>query len=261
MPYADNNQGARIYYEVEGQGPPLVLGHGGGDSLEMWRNFGYTGDLKDNYQLILFDLPGHGKSSRLEDTGIPGGISNNIIAVLDALEIDKAHYFGYSAGAAAGFDLALHHAERFYSFVLGGMTPYAWPEAMVKAVQISIDLYRLLIESPELYLLRMSRMLRRPLTQEDRDHFLNQDAEARIAGLSAMISGAVFTDQDLAKIKAPCLIYCGDQDPFYPGAKEAAGHIPGATFLGLPGLNHITAITQRELVLSQILEFLIYANE
>ncbi len=141
------------------------------------------------------------------------------------------------------------------------MTPYAWPEAMVKAVQISIDLYRLLIESPELYLLRMSQMLRRPLTPEDRDHFLNQDAEARIAGLSAMISGPVFTDQDLAQIKTPCMIYCGDQDPFYPGAKEAAGHIPGAIFLGLPGLNHITAITQRDLVLSQIMEFLIYANE
>ena len=76
-----------------------------------------------------------------------------------------------------------------------------------------------------------------------------------------MISGPVFTDQDLAQIKAPCLIYCGDQDPFYPGAKEAAGHITGGTFLGLPGLNHITAITQRDLVLSQIIEFLIYANE
>jgi pimeloyl-ACP methyl ester carboxylesterase len=261
MPYAEN-QGTRIYYEVEGQGPPLVLGHGGGDSLEMWRKFGYTGDLKDNFQLVLFDLPGHGQSDRMpEGSGTQGGISGSIIAVLDALKIDKAHYFGYSAGAAAGFDLTLHHADRFYSFVLGGMTPYAWPEAMVKAVQISIDLYRLLIESPELYLLRMSQMLRRSLTPEDRDHFLNQDAEARIAGLSAMISGPVFTDQDLAQVKTPCLIYCGDQDPFYPGAKEAAGHIPGAIFLGLPGLNHITAITQRNLVLSQIMVFMIYANE
>lgn len=261
MPYAEK-QGIKIYYEVEGQGPPLVLGHGGGDSLDMWRKFGYTDDLKNNYQLVLFDLPGHGQSGRLPEEAKPtGGISDGIIGILDVLGIEKAHYFGYSAGAAAGFDLALHHADRFYSVVLGGMTPYAWPEAMVKSVQISIDLYRMLIESPELYLLRMSQMLQRPLTPEDKEHFLNQDAEARIAGLSAMISGPVLTDQDLAQIKTPCLIYCGDQDPFYPGAKEAAGHIPGATFLGLPGLNHITAITQRDLVLSQIMEFLIYANE
>ncbi len=261
MPYAEY-QGMKIYYEVAGQGPPLVLGHGGGDSLEMWRKFGYTDNLKDNYQLVLFDLPGHGQSSRLpEEAKTEIGISGGILSVLDALGIDKAHYFGYSAGAAAGFRLAIDHPGRFYSFVLGGMTPYAWPEAMVQAVQISIDLYRLLIESPELYLLRMSQMLRRPLTPQDREHFLNQDAEARIAGLSAMISDPVLTDQDLSQIKTPCLIYCGDQDPFYPGAKEAAGHILGATFLGLPGLNHITAVTQRNLVLSQIMEFLIYANE
>ncbi len=86
MPYAEN-QGTRIYYEVEGQGPPLVLGHGGGDSLEMWRKFGYTEDLKENYQLVLFDLPGHGQSDRLpEGSGTQGGISSSVVAVLDALK-------------------------------------------------------------------------------------------------------------------------------------------------------------------------------
>ena len=46
MPYANNN-GVKIYYEVEGQGPPLVMAHGGGISdLDGWRRYGYTEALK-----------------------------------------------------------------------------------------------------------------------------------------------------------------------------------------------------------------------
>ncbi len=256
MPYTEN-PGGRIYYEVEGQGLPLVLGHGGGDSLEMWRRTGYTEALKDDFQLVLLDFPGHGRSDRAdEEFKQRPGLSDVVVAVLDTLGIDKAHYFGYSAGASAGFALAIHHPERFYNFILGGMTPYTWPETMVKAVKISIELYRMLLESPELYLMRMSQMLGRPLTPEDREHFLNQDAEARIAGLTSLIDGPALTDQDLATISTPCLIYCGEQDPFHPGAKQAAEHITGATFLSLPGLNHITALTQKDLVIPQIIEFL-----
>jgi|WetSurMetagenome_2_1015567.scaffolds.fasta_scaffold37218_2 pimeloyl-ACP methyl ester carboxylesterase len=261
MPYTDI-QGVPLYYETEGQGLPLVLGHGGGDSLEMWRRTGYTDQLRNNFQLVLLDFPGNGRSQQ------PDGLSRQqirtsdaVLAVLDTLNIEKAHYFGYSAGASAGFNLALHHPERFNSFILGGMTPYAWPETMVKAVKISIELYRMLLESPELYLMRMSQMLGRPLTSEDREHFLNQDAEARIAGLTALIEGPVFSDQDLANISTPCLIYCGDLDPFHAGAKLAAEHVPGSTFLSLPGLNHITALAQKNLVLPRIIEFLTYAIE
>ncbi len=255
MPYAESGE-FRIYYEVEGEGPPLVLGHGGGDSLEMWRKCGYTEALKDDFQLVLFDLPGHGKSERIgaseQRAGTPGGV----VAVLDSLEIYRAHYLGYSAGASVGFSLAIHHAERFRSFVLGGMTPYAWPQTMVQAVKISIDLYRLLLAEPQQYLFRMERMLGRPLTDEDKDHFLNQDAEGRIAGLTALIDGPVMSDEDLAGITTPCMLFCGDQDPFHEGATEAASHMPRATFLSLPGLNHISALFRRDLVIPRVKEFL-----
>ena len=268
MPYAIT-EGMRIYYEVEGQGIPLVLGHGGSDTLEMWRKSGYTDALKDEFELILFDFRGHGRSNGTpaqsnESTndrphvasGHKKGMSDDVLAVLDSLEIDKAHYFGYSAGARAGYDLALSHAERFYSFILGGMTPYAWPETMVKAVNISIDLYRMLLTEPEQYLFRMERLLGRPLTPEDREHFLAQDAEARIAGLTSQIDGPVLTDEELARISTPCLVFCGDLDPFHPGALEGARHMPRVRFLSLPGLNHISAIMRSNLVVPYVKEFL-----
>ena len=268
MPYAIT-EGMRIYYEVEGQGTPLMLGHGGSDTLEMWRKSGYTDALKDEFQLVLFDFRGHGRSNGTpaqsnESTndrphvasGHRKGMSDDVLAVLDSLEIDKAHYFGYSAGARAGYDLALHHAERFHSLILGGMTPYSWPETMVKAVNISIDLYRMLITEPEQYLFRMERLLGRPLTPEDREHFLAQDAEAKIAGLISLIDGPVLTDEELTGISTPCLVFCGDLDPFHPGALEGARHMPRVRFLSLPGLNHISAMMRSDLVVPYVKEFL-----
>jgi pimeloyl-ACP methyl ester carboxylesterase len=268
MPYAIT-EGVRIYYEVEGQGVPLVLGHGGSDTLEMWRKSGYTDALKEEFQLILFDFRGHGRSdSRPSQDNHPSGnksheisdhrtgMSDDVVAVLDSLGTDKAHYFGYSAGARVGYDLALHHAERFPSFILGGMTPYAWPETMVKAVNVSIELYRMLLAEPEQYLFRMERLLGRPLTPEDREYFLTQDAEARIAGLTSLIDGPVLTDQELAGISTPCLVFCGELDPFHSGALEGARHMPRVRFLSLPGLNHISAVMRSDLVVPYVKEFL-----
>ena len=55
MPYV-NSQGVRIHYQVEGEGPPLVLQHGFTDSLESWYEFGYVSALKYDYKLILLDM-------------------------------------------------------------------------------------------------------------------------------------------------------------------------------------------------------------
>lgn len=54
MPYANNN-GIKIYYDVEGEGPPLVLLHGGTDSIETWKEHGYVDALKNEYQVIFRD--------------------------------------------------------------------------------------------------------------------------------------------------------------------------------------------------------------
>ena len=66
MPYV-NSQGLRIHYQVEGDGPPLVLQHGFSDSLESWYDFGYVDALKPDYTLILVDARGHGQSGKPHD--------------------------------------------------------------------------------------------------------------------------------------------------------------------------------------------------
>ena len=61
MPYA-TNQGVRIHYQVEGDGPPLVLQHGFFWSVEGWYRVGYVDTLRTSYRLILIDARGHGAS-------------------------------------------------------------------------------------------------------------------------------------------------------------------------------------------------------
>ena len=107
MPYAVN-EGIRIHYKTEGEGPPLVLQHWSVATMENWYDFGYISALKNNYQLILLDARGHGGSDKPQ---VPEAYKlekrvGDIVAVLDDLGIAKTHYFGYSMGGWIGFGMA-----------------------------------------------------------------------------------------------------------------------------------------------------------
>ncbi len=255
MPYANNN-GVKIYYELEGEGgPPVVLAHGGSSSLDTWRACGYPNALRDEFLLILYDARGHGRSDKTPASPESDPI-NDVAAVLDAVGMSEAHFWGYSAGAMTGFELAARNPKRFLSFILGGMTPYAWPDEMVKAVNISIDLFRLRLSDPDAYLERMEHLAGHPLTAEERAGFLERDAEASIAAQEAILARPPLTDAQLAAIPAPCLVYCGELDPFRSGAQESVCHIPQGRFVSLPGLDHITAFYRSDQIVMQVRDFL-----
>ena len=84
MPFTDNN-GIKIFYELEGEGYPLVLHLGLGDIHEGWRRRGYVEVLEDKYSLILMDARGHGRSGKPhapESYGMEYMVSD-VTAVLD----------------------------------------------------------------------------------------------------------------------------------------------------------------------------------
>jgi pimeloyl-ACP methyl ester carboxylesterase len=241
MPYA-NNTGVKIYYEVEGQGPPLVLAYGLTGSLNCWRAIGIVDLLRNDFQLILFDARGHGKSDKpheVSDYGLK--MANDVVAVLDHIGIDKAHYFGYSMGARVGFWLAVRHTTRFSSFILGGTSPYR-SEAQIKREGELVEVMKRLPNDPE------------------RDALLrDNDAQALIALVTAFGAMPLLTDHELSFISVPVLVFCGDADPRHSGARESANHMPKAKFVSLPGLDHVQAdvcITRNDLALSHVKEFL-----
>jgi pimeloyl-ACP methyl ester carboxylesterase len=102
----------------------------------------------------------------------------------------------------------------------------------------------------------MEGLTGRQLSLEDREELLSRDAEASISAQEALLARPPFTDRDMAGIQKPCLVYCGELDPFLPGAQESVCHIPQARFVSLPGLNHISAFTSGEQVALQVRDFL-----
>jgi pimeloyl-ACP methyl ester carboxylesterase len=107
MPYS-NNQGVRIHYEVEGEGPPLVIQHGFTDSIQTWYELGYVDALKRDNRLILVDARGHGASDKPHEPTAYKPESNvaDVVSVLTDLDISRAHFFGYSMGAWIAFAMA-----------------------------------------------------------------------------------------------------------------------------------------------------------
>src|SRR5688572_19971027 len=101
MPYA-LNQGVRINYEVEGDGPALLLLHGTTHCMEDWREAGYVDALKGYRQLVILDLRGHGKSDKPHDAAAYDWpvVVNDATSVLDDRGISSADVFGYSGGSS-----------------------------------------------------------------------------------------------------------------------------------------------------------------
>ena len=125
MPYISNNR-VRIHYHIEGEGPVLVLQHGFPWSLQGWSLHGYVDVLKSQYQLILVDARGHGASDKPYDPAaysLPLNVGD-VVAVLDALDIRSAHFWGYSMGGWIGFGMAKYAPTRIQALVIGGAHPF-----------------------------------------------------------------------------------------------------------------------------------------
>jgi len=254
MPYA-NNHGVRIYYELEGKGYPLVLAHGLSGNLNHWRKENYANTLAKNFQLILFDARGHGKSDKpheISDYGL--NMVEDIIAVLDHLGITKAHYYGYSMGTRIGFRAALYHANRFHAFVLGGANPYR-NQAEIEVEKELLASMQLLADDPQAFAAQMEKAMHHPLPPEDKKTMLDNDGTALIAIVKAIGQLAPLSEHQLAGISNPCLLYCGDRDPRYAGAKKCAGFLANARFISLPGFDH-SVQAHSDLILPHVTAFL-----
>ena len=119
--------GVRIYYQFEGTGEPLVMLHGLSDSQWGLRALGYVEPLKERFQVILIDARGHGYSDKPHDPTAytPALLAGDVLTVLDKLQIDQAHLFGYSLGGWIGLGLAQQAPTRLASLTIGGAHPYA----------------------------------------------------------------------------------------------------------------------------------------
>jgi pimeloyl-ACP methyl ester carboxylesterase len=102
--------GAAIWYAMYGSGLPVVLLHGGLANSNYWG--GQVPALAQNYQVIVIDSRGHGRSTR---SSAPYGyelMASDVLGVMDKLGIQKAAIVGWSDGAIIGLSLAMSHPDR-----------------------------------------------------------------------------------------------------------------------------------------------------
>ena len=106
------NLGHELYYEVQGTGEPVVLIHGLTLDLRQWN--AQVDALAEKYQVIRYDVIGHGKSSGLS-SGLPIGSVRDweyLRELLDELEVNKAHVVGLSMGGGIAINFALYYPDR-----------------------------------------------------------------------------------------------------------------------------------------------------
>ena len=255
MPYAVN-KGISIHYRVEGNGTPLVLGHGITDSGDVWYERGYVEALKSKYRLVLIDARGHGQSDKLHDpqSYTSEKLASDIVAVLDDLSMKTAAYWGYSMGGRIGFALAQHALDRVACFVIGGASASvetAYPTEPGKEDPLITAFHG----GPDEIIKAWGEWV----TPALRERLLANDMAALIACRQQRLITEGYSDV-VGTIAVPTLVYSGSADPIHDPARQTASEIAGAQFVSLPGLSHPAAYLCSDLVLAHVEPFLAKAT-
>ncbi|PZT71360.1 4-carboxymuconolactone decarboxylase [Streptomyces sp. SW4] len=229
--------------------PPLLLGPSLGTSLALWDTV--APELSARHRVIRWDLPGHGGSpAGLISAGATvGDLADLVLALADALGVERFAYAGVSLGGAVGLHLAVHHPERLSSLAVicssahfNGAGPWRERAALVRAEGLA----KLAGSADE-------RWFTPGFTVPElvRDH-READPEAYAACCDAL---AAFDLRDrLADITVPTLVIAGREDPATPPAhlREIADAVPGATLTEIPGASHLAPAERPEAVLTAL---------
>jgi pimeloyl-ACP methyl ester carboxylesterase len=210
---------------------------------------GYVDALRDDYRVILIDARGHGGSDGPHDPQAYQKqlMARDVIAVLDDLGIDKTHYLGYSMGGTIGFGLARFAPERLASLIIGGSHPYEPDPSDPNPVGDAwISLFR---QGSQAYVDSIDvkyRHLFPPAESIDPTACIAWCTLRERAGLA----------DGLSTFSVPCLLFVGENDPSHDGARRCADEMRNATFVSIPGADHLQAVIQPDLVLPHVKRFL-----
>lgn len=254
--YADID-GGRLYYEVSGEGEPVVLLHGFGCDTRLWDDV--APPLSDRYRVVAYDQRGYGRSTL---PNAPYAPHDDLIHLLDALDIGRAHLVGLSRGGSVALDATLTGPDRVRSLtlvdsMLGGYRWSAEFRAMnSEAAALARDVG--LAEAKAYW-------LGTPLLESA---WRTEGAGERCAAMLADYSGWHWLNADpvrnlrppaierLAEVAVPTLVVVGEYDivDFRQIAERLAADIVGARLVVLPGVGHMSnledPVTFNQIVLS-----------
>ena len=111
--------GQELYYEIHGEGPPLVLLMGIGYDSSLW-TLQQVPVLCTQFSVVLIDNRDAGRSSRADHPYTIADMADDVAGLLDALDIHRTHLLGLSMGSMIGMEFALRHPDRLDRLILAG---------------------------------------------------------------------------------------------------------------------------------------------
>jgi pimeloyl-ACP methyl ester carboxylesterase len=261
VPYAANpGDGVRTYFEeAGGGGPPVLFYTGFADPLEVAKASRLAEALSGEFRLIFADHRGQGGSDKPRKASayaLPTRVGD-VVAVLDALGIERTHFLGSSWGARLGFALGEHAPERVLSLVLCGNQPYGWNLESTTAQAVAAAIAASKKEGMKGFVEAFESGLDYRFPEPERTWTLEKNDPAALAAAWRAIQLEGPISQHLPRWRVPCLICAGEADEMHDDAKSAAAEIPSAKFVSLAGHSHISAFYEADdLLLPHILELL-----
>ena len=205
--------GIDLYYEMTGAGQPVVLIHGLGSSTRDWEF--QTHDLAKEYQVITFDLRGHGQSDKPAGPYSISMFASDAAGLLKSLGVVSAHIVGISLGGGVAFQLAIDAPAVVKTLVIvnSGPSMGGTPEERKKEIESRVTLVNKMGMSAMSQALA-PRLFPKPEDVSLRDTFVARWAENDSrAYLDALLSMADWNvTHQLASIKCPTLVIASDQD-------------------------------------------------
>jgi len=240
-------KGIGINYQVEGEGPWVVMSHSLACNVSMWDE--QAALLARNFRVLRFDTRGHGATDAPKGAYDLEMLAGDLLALLDGLKVEHAHYVGLSMGGMIGMTFALRHPGRLSSLVLCDTTSRVPPEAAPvwqgRIKTASEQGMEPLVEPT------LQRWFTEPFYQA------NKKMMARVGRMirSTPVDGYIgcchaipkidVTDR-LGAIRCPTLIIVGDQDVGTPVAMSQAinAAIPGSILNVIPSASHLSNLEQ-----------------
>jgi 3-oxoadipate enol-lactonase len=254
------SDGCRIAYRLNGSAnrAVLVLSNSIGTTLNMWD--GQIQGLSKHFRILRYDTRGHGAS------GVPAGphsvdrLGRDVIELLDALNINRAHFCGLSLGGMVGQWLGIHAPDRIDHLILCNTSPFLGPTEQWDSRIASVLKAEDMSETAEMFLRNWfpPDMLKSEsaIITRFRAMLLATDPQG-LAGCYAAVR-----DMDMrrtvALIRCPTLVIAGRYDNVtLPSHSEwIAKAVPGAKLVVLPVV-HLSNIERPKEFLNILLEFLL----
>ena len=257
MPFV-KSYGLSIHFVIEGtsSAQAMMLHHGWTSDIEAWRDFGYIDALSDSYSLILIDARGHGLSDAPDGPEFytPALFVDDVKVVLAASNLGPVIYWGYSMGAAVGFELMVDSPQLIKRFISGGMHPYGNSTTGEPQTTNATSTLREL--GMEGFVAKREKDLGGKIVPKLRNRLLAASANG-LASAGQAWAGWQGVKAQLSQVSTKTLLYAGTGDAlFHDGAMQAAEEMQDASFISVPRISHDAGFAASRTVLEYLDGFL-----